>query len=210
VVLDRAWLLEKHHKGYSQIAKDWCEQLGLLEFFYKCDLPLFRSSLVSRRELGQDSDWEIFSSMPSTRFAASIFCSRKAVYFTVMEASRLSRLAVRVILLAVSGSLSMSYMRSKVCHVCGERFDFEHFLSCRHLGVALEHRLAYLVMCEEWREAAFLLLSRFQVFIHAARAGEVTSEENELFDLLVDWVDSEDEARGGDVVVEGVRDLFIS
>jgi hypothetical protein len=65
-----------------------------------------------------------------------------------------------------------------------------------------------LVVWEEWREVALLLLSRFQVFIHAARAGEVTSEENGLFDLLNDWVESEDETHGGDV--EGVRDLFIS
>jgi hypothetical protein len=205
VVLDRAWLLEKHRKGYSQILRDWCEQLGLLDLFYKCDSSLFRSGLVSRRERSQDNDWEVFSSMPSTRFAASIFCSRKAVYMTVLEASRLSRLAVRVILLAVSGSLSMSYSRTKLCHICGERFDFEHFLSCRHLGVALEHRLSYLIMCEDWRAAALLLLSRFQVFIHAARAGEVTAEENELFDLLNDWVMSEDELN-----VVGASDLFTS
>jgi hypothetical protein len=60
-------------------------------------------------------------------------------------------------------------------------------------------------MCEDWRAAALLLLSRFQVFIHAARAGEVTAEENELFDLLNDWVMSEDELN-----VVGASDLFTS
>ncbi len=186
VVLDRAWLLEKHHKGYSQILRDWCEQLRLLDLFYLCDQSRFRAALAARRDQSLDSDWDMFSSMSSTRFAASIFCSRSALYLTVLESSRLSRLGARAVMLSISGALSLSYLRSRSCSFCGTRFDFEHFLSCRHLGVALEHRLSYAIFREDWRGAAVILLSRFQVFIHAIRAGEVTAEESELFNLVDD------------------------
>jgi hypothetical protein len=41
---------------------------------------------------------------------------------------------------------------------------------------------------EDWRGSAFLIISRFQVFIHAFRAGELTTDENELFSFLDDAI----------------------
>jgi hypothetical protein len=58
-------------------------------------------------------------------------------------------------------------------------------------------------MSEDWRGAASLLLSRFQVFLHAVRAREVTAEESELFELLNEWLDSE-----GDQDMDGLVNIF--
>jgi hypothetical protein len=41
-----------------------------------------------------------------------------------------------------------------------------------------------LVDSEDWQGVAMILLSRFQVFVHAIRSGEVTLEEAELFEML--------------------------
>jgi hypothetical protein len=50
----------------------------------------------------------------------------------------------------------------------------------------------------DWREAAIIVLSRFEVYIHAIRAGEVRPEESELFDLLnAVLVDSDTESVNG-------------
>jgi hypothetical protein len=34
IVFDRGCLFSKHRKGYSQMVRDWCEQLGVLDLFF--------------------------------------------------------------------------------------------------------------------------------------------------------------------------------
>ncbi len=50
---------------------------------------------------------------------------------------------------------------------------------------------------EDWRGAASLLLSRFHTFVHGVRGGELTDKEEELFSLLVDA--EEDNDNGNEV-----------
>jgi hypothetical protein len=188
LVFDRVFLFGKHRRGFSQIFHDWCEHFRLLDVFFSCDRSVFKAALQARLDRVLDEDWLLFSSMSSTRFASSIFCSRQAVYFTALEASRLSRLGVRIFMLAVSGSLSISYCKSRHCCACGLKFDFQHFLSCSGYGPDLTSLLISAVSCEDWQKAAFLIIGRFQVFVHAFRAGELTTDESELFDALNDAV----------------------
>jgi hypothetical protein len=200
VVLDRGWLFERHRKGYSQILYDWCQQLSITERFFVCDQSAFRSALEARRLRLLDEDWVTFQTMSSTRFAASLFRSRVAVYNVALEASRLSRLGVRVFFLAISGALSLSYVKSRSCTLCNVRFDFEHFLSCEALGAGLTQRFSCLVDEEDWRGIASLIISRFHVFIHAVRAGEITADESALFEALDAW--SSENAEDDEVVVD--------
>jgi hypothetical protein len=74
-------------------------------------------------------------------------------------------------------------LKSRSC-LCGVKFTFEHFLSCPTLGVNLLHALAAQIGNQDWRGSAVILLSRFEVFIHAIRDGELRAEEDELFCLL--------------------------
>ncbi len=157
---------------------------GFLISFFVAERAEVKTRLRARLDELLDRDWELFAAMSSTRFAAQLFRSRTALYAIVLEASRFSRLGVRAVMLSISGSLSMSYCRSRTCVLCGEKFDFEHLLSCRSLGVDLAPAVSVLVDSEDWQGVAMILLSRFQVFVHAIRSGEVTLEEAELFEML--------------------------
>jgi hypothetical protein len=68
--------------------------------------------------------------------------------------------------------------------VCGNRFTFEHFLSCSFLGHDLNPTLKLLIDSEEWKEVAVVLLTRFYVYVQAVRGGELHSDENDLFERL--------------------------
>ncbi len=188
LVFDRIFLFGRHRRGFLQCFREWCQHFCLLDAFSSCDRSSFKAALQTRLSGLLDEDWALFSSMPSTRFASTIFCSRQAIYHSALEASRLSRLGVRVFMLAVSGSLSVSYCRSRVCFLCASKFDFEHFLSCSGLGPTLVESLRLAVLNEDWERAAHLIIGRFQVFIHAYRAGELTVDESDLFDFLNDAV----------------------
>jgi hypothetical protein len=121
--------------------------------------------------------------MSSTAFAAATFRSRRVLQSILREASGFGRLGVRAVLLIITGSLSVSYLQSRFC-VCGAKFSFEHFLSCPTLGCPLSHVLSAAIDNQDWKEAAIVLLSRFEVFLHAVRGGELSIEESDLFDSL--------------------------
>jgi hypothetical protein len=193
LLYDRIVLFSRHRKGFSQTFHDWCESLGLLKDFFACDRVAFKSSLQVRLASQLDADWAAFSSMSSTRFASNVFGSRQAFYSTALEASRLSKLGVRVFMLFISGSLSLSYCRSRICFACGSKSDFEHLLTCQALGANLVSLLRLHVLNEDWKSAAYLVISRFQVFVHGFRAGEILSEEAELFEFLNDALSVSDD-----------------
>jgi hypothetical protein len=121
--------------------------------------------------------------MSSTAFAASIFPSRLALYDTVLEASKFGALGVRASLLSLTGSLKVSYAKSRLC-VCGTKFTCEHFLSCSLLGRNVTCLLKLAVEQKDWRGAAIVLLSRFEVYLHAIRGGELRNDECDLFSAL--------------------------
>jgi hypothetical protein len=164
--------------------------LGLSDLFFEYERAAIRSALVDKKAAQNDQDWLLFSEMSSTRFAASLLSSRQAVYSVLLEASKLSKLGVRALMLALSGTLTLSYAKSRFCF-CGGRSNFEHFLSCEGMGPNLVPTVQLLVQRECWKDLALLLLSRFHVFLHATRGGEMSSEESELFAQVfhVDEVD---------------------
>jgi hypothetical protein len=138
-------------------------------------------------------DWALFAGMKSTSFAASIFQSPGAFYSTLFEASKLCRLGVRAVLLSITGTLSLSYCKSKCCVLCGSRFSFEHLLSSDVLGPCVAPTLAAFVHAKDWSGAPRLILSRFEVFIHAVCGGEMSIEEAELFEALTHVESSRDD-----------------
>ncbi len=139
--------------------------------------------LASSRAARRDAEWEQFSSMPSTAFAATVFKTPAALHSVLLEASRFGSLGVRATVLAISGALATSYFTSRLC-LCGSKFSFSHFLSCEVLGPCRVESFALAVECEDWREATCILLSRFEVYLHAIRGGELRGDESDLFDLL--------------------------
>jgi hypothetical protein len=183
IVCDRGSLLGKHRKGYSQTLLEWCQFLGVPAAFDSISLAEVREAVATSRARSHEDDWSRFSSMSSTRFAATVFGSRDAISSTLSEASRFGSLGVRVVLLALTGSLSVSYLKSRSC-LCGEKFTFEHYLSCSLLNHSIYPTLQACIGNGDWRGAAVVLLSRFEVFVHAARGGELRSEEVELFQAL--------------------------
>jgi hypothetical protein len=200
LLFDRVFLFGKHRKGFSQFLYEWCEYLGVLDAFFLCDRQACKSALQARLSRLLDEDWVLFSTMSSARFASTLFGSRQALYLVALEASRLSRLGLRAFMLSVSGALSLSYCRSRSCFSCGARFDFEHFLTCTGLGGNLVPLLQSAVSNEDWRGFAFAIISRFQVFIHAVRAGELSSDESELFGFLDDAIINLESDSVGDVI----------
>jgi hypothetical protein len=183
VIFDRGFLFSQRRKGFSQIVHDWCTFLGLTDLFFEYDRPAVRSRLIARKNALNDDDWRLFSVMDSTSFAASLFESRPALHSVLTEVSKFSKLGVRAVMLSLSGSLALSYDRSRLC-ICGGRLNCEHFLTCASLGSDLVPGLRLLVKAEDWSEVSVILLTRFYVYIHAIRGGELTAEENELFDRV--------------------------
>jgi hypothetical protein len=199
LLADRGVLFSRGRKGYSQILFDWCSLLGLSDLFFEYERVTIRSALVDRKAAQNDQDWLLFSEMDSTRFAASLLPSRHAVFSVLLEASRLSKLGVRALMLIFSGSLTLSYTGSRFCF-CGGRSSFEHFVSCDSLGPNLVPTVQLLVQRESWKDLSVLFLSRFHVFLQATRGGQLTIEESELFDQVF-HVD--------DVDVTPVAELFV-
>jgi hypothetical protein len=185
ILCDRVVLFREHRRGFTQGLKEWAEQLGLSSILFDCDLAKVKEAHQAMRDIALDEAWSRFSEMPSTSYAASIFESRSAVFQVLHEASTFSRLGVRAAMLAMSGSLAMSYTGLKVCTSCGVRFDFVHFLSCPALGSPLSPTLTSCVENKDWAEAANLILFRFQVFLHYVKGGNLSADETELFDALV-------------------------
>jgi hypothetical protein len=72
---------------------------------------------------------------------ATMLGNRGNYYEAALAASKVSRLGLRVFLLATSGSLAQSYLKTRVCHFCGVSFSFEHFLCCPELGDDLRPHL---------------------------------------------------------------------
>jgi hypothetical protein len=185
IVCDRGFLLARHCRGFSQIAKDWCQFFNVDYIFEASDMAGVRAALAVRSEARRESEWAQFVAMKSTSFAAGVFESPNAYYSTLLEASKLGSLGVRATLLAVTGSLTVSYCKSRFC-CCGEKFTFHHFLSCGFLGPDRSPSLWLAIECQDWREAALLILSQFEVFVHAYRGGELYPEEIELFSSLAE------------------------
>jgi hypothetical protein len=185
VICDRGFLFASHRRGYSQSLKDWCDHLGFPDLFFASDMARVRTDLEARRVARVGEHWGLFSSMSSTSFAASIFSSPASFHSTAFEASKSGRLGVRAFLLCVTGTLSLSYCKSKMCTLCGDRFSFEHLLSCDFLGPPAAVSLRAFVEAKDWKGCAVFILSRFEVFVHAIRGGELSDEESELFGWLV-------------------------
>jgi hypothetical protein len=183
IVCDRALLLGRHRVGFSQCLREWCQFLHYDDVFDAERMTDVRARLTAVRGVRREGHWSQFSSMPSTAHAASLFATPAALHSTVLAASKFGLLGVRVALLALTGSLSVSYTKSRGC-ICGEQFSFAHFLSCATLGPCRTQSLRLAVEREDWRGAASLLLSRFEVFIHAFRGGELSAEESDLFEQL--------------------------
>jgi hypothetical protein len=184
-VCDRGFLFNKHRRGFSQDFKDWCDFLNLGELYLAEHPSSVRLGLEAARKTKREGDWDLFCSMKSTAFAGTLFRSPSNFHSVILEASKISRLGVRAILLACTDTLSISYCKSKDCILCGERFSFDHFLTCSVLGPCVSPSLAAFIDAKDWAGVSCLLLSRFQVFIHAIRGGELSSDETDLFDALV-------------------------
>jgi hypothetical protein len=184
-ICDRGFLFTTHRRGFSQNFKDWCDFRGFSSLFNAPNPSVVRAELEESRTVVRGEDWAQFSTMKSTSYAASIFQSASAFYSIVFEASKLSRLGVRAMLLSVTGTLSLSYCRSRCCVLCGAKFTFEHLLSCANLGPCVAPSLSAFIQAKDWCGASRIILSRFQVFVHAIRGGELSLEESELFDALV-------------------------
>jgi hypothetical protein len=195
-VHDRGFMFVQHRRGFSEGFKDWCDFRGVPNLFFAENPSAVRAELEEVRVARRAEDWAQFASMKSTSFAASIFKSPGALYSVLFEASKICRLEVCVVLLSVTGTLSLSYCSSKCCTLCCSRFSFEHFLDCHVLGPCVAPTLLAYIDAKDWPAAARLLLSRFEVFIHAIRGGELSAEESELFDSLVQLVDSGDDVSG--------------
>jgi hypothetical protein len=197
-ICDRGFLLARHRKGFSQSISDWCQFLGVGEAFGASDLGMARAVVRGRESARRDADWLTFSTMSSTTMAARIFESREALYGALLEASKFGSLGVRAFLLAITGSLSVSYAKSRFCF-CGCKFTFEHFLSCPLLGSCALPSLCSAVHEKDWRGAAVVILSRFEVYVHYLRGGELRDEEADLFSLLNEPVSGS---------VESIHELF--
>jgi hypothetical protein len=192
VVVDRRDQLAVHRVGYSQVLKDWCQYFGVSDAFEAANFLDASNLLAASRALNLDSDWSQFSSMASTSFASSLFGTRRALYLTFLEASKFGVLGVRAAALAVAGALSVSYNKSRFC-LCGEKFCFEHFLACSFLGHDVTRVLQSSVSDGNWEHVAVILLSRFEVYIHALREGVLRDEEVNLFSLLAHHTSNDSE-----------------
>jgi hypothetical protein len=184
LIFDRGYLFERHRVGFNQVIKDWGLQLGIPEFFLCTDRIEAGSQLCQVRTRSLDSAWETFSRMPSTNAVASILRSRQGFFEAAREASKFSRLGLRVFMLAITGSFAQSYLKSRGCHSCGTSFSFEHFISCPSLGDDLRLALETCADNEDWRGFVLIILTRFQVFLHLHRNGVLDQDEVDLFSAV--------------------------
>jgi hypothetical protein len=192
LIFDRAFLFARHNVGFSQGIKDWGLALNLPKLSQVTDVPTARTELRAVRERSLDSLWDTASRMTSTRSFASLVRTRQAFHAISVAASRRTRLGLRILLLAITGSLAQSYLGVRYCQLCNVKFDFDHFLSCTIFGDDLRPALNAFVKDEDWGSFADLILSRFRVFVHFFRNGHCEKDEEELFEVL-DFAE-EDEA----------------
>jgi hypothetical protein len=180
VVCDRGLLLSRFRKGYSQSVKEWCQYLRLEEAFECGSMAEVRSVIATSRDTRLASSWAAFESMRSTAFAASLIGSPVALSSILQEASKFGRLGVRAILLTFTGSLPISYDKSRLC-VCGEKFSFQHFCGCSVIGPCRTQSIRLAVEREDWQDVVVTILSRFEVYLHAIRGGSLRDDEADLF-----------------------------
>jgi hypothetical protein len=184
LVYDRGYLFSRHKVGFTAVMQSWGVELGLDNFHLVADRSEGANLLREVRGRHLDSNWETFSRMPSTREFAGFLGSRVALRAIAVEASRRSRLGLRVLLLAGTGSLAQSYLNTRFCPVCLLKYDFVHFISCPALGEDLSASLLRFVGDEDWRSFSDLILSRFRVFIQFFRQGHYDADEQDLFECL--------------------------
>jgi hypothetical protein len=186
IIYDRGFLFEHHRTGFLQSIKDWGGQLGLQELHLVGDRGEVSSQLDAARQVSLNGTWDTFARMPSTGLVASLVGSRAHFHAVALEASRYSQLGLRVFLLAITGSLAQSYLRTRACHSCGVQYSFEHFVTCPSLGVDLLRLLETAVANEDWKGFVRILFGRFQVFSHFHRGGVCEPDESDLFAALDD------------------------
>jgi hypothetical protein len=172
--------------------KEWCQFLKLEEAFDCGSMAEVRGVLATSREARLASLWEVFTGMRSTAFVASLVGSPSALSSILHEASKFGILGVCASLLIFTGSLAVSYDKSHFC-VCGENFSFHLFWECPRLRLCRTHSLRLAVERKDWQEVAVIILSRFELYLHAIRGGKLWAEEIELFSNLnsavTDWQD---------------------
>jgi hypothetical protein len=181
---DRGLLFERHRVGFLQVIKDWGLQLGLPDLFRAGSRAEAAATLDETREKGLDGAWDSFARMPSTKFAASLLGNCRNFYEVSLQASRLSRLGLRVFLLSITGSLAQSYIKKRACPTCGDNFSFEHLLSCSTLGVDLREQLRLACEVQDWKAFVSIVVGRFQVFVYLHRGGLIEPDESDLFEAL--------------------------
>jgi hypothetical protein len=184
LLYDRGFLFEKHRMGFLQTVKDWGQQLELPNLFQVGDRSEASGLLTGSRVQALDNAWDTFARMPSTSYVASLLVDRGNFYEVSLAASKVSRLGLRVFLLAITGSLAQSYLRTRKCHCCDVSFSFEHFLSCTALGDDLRPNMILLRENQAWDKFAYAIISRFQVFLHLHRGGHCERDELDLFESL--------------------------
>jgi hypothetical protein len=84
-------------------------------------------------------------------------------------------------LLAITGSLAQSYLKTRVCHHCCVSFSFEHLLNCPRLGDDLQAPLLASREAEDWKLFVSIVFCRVHVFLHLHRGGHFDTDETELF-----------------------------
>jgi hypothetical protein len=184
LIFDRGFLFPRHKMGFTHSLSEWGSTLDYPDAHMESDRIVAAGVLSDLRRRTQDSHWDMFSRMPSTRDFATIIGTRFGFRSVAVASSRHSRLGLRVFLLSVTGSLAQSYLGSRSCPICHVKFDFIHFLSCPSLGEELIPVMFDLAKEACWDEVAALLLSRFRTLIHFFRSGQCNDDENDLFDSL--------------------------
>jgi hypothetical protein len=184
LIFDRGHLFEHHRTGFLQVIKDWGQQLGIPDLFLVGDRGQAAGQLAGIREGQLDGTWDTFARMPSTMVAAALLGSRDNFYAAALAASRFTRLGLRVFLLTITGSLSLSYCKTRACHHCGVHFSFEHLMSCPVLGDDHRPLLEAAVGREDWKGFVLIILSRFEVFFHFFRGGDCDQDLMVLFEAL--------------------------
>ncbi len=184
LIYDRGFLFHERRTGFVQSIADWGKELDLPTIHFETSRELVAGHLREAREREMDGCWEVFARMSSTRDVAALLGSRFGFRQASVEASNFSRLGLRVFLLAITGSLSQSYVQTRTCPFCVVKFDFLHFLSCPSLGIDLRPVVAAEAANEDWKAFVKVILTRFRVFLHLFRHGQCDISEDELFDCL--------------------------
>jgi hypothetical protein len=187
LIYDRGTLFAEHRVGFTQSVKDWGQEMGLeSESVHLCtDKNRVSGLLETRRLRDLDSVWEQFARMASSKSIVTLLGNRENFFQAALTASRFSKLGVRVFILAVTGCLAQSYIKTRTCPPCGEKYDFDHFLSCPALGDPIYLALSQACQRKDWDCFVEVLFLRYHVFLHYFRGGEFDDEESDLFARVV-------------------------